>query len=53
MSETREEGLSALLHETRTFAPPEELAKEPEDPQAITMAAADPVSVEAPVAETE
>ena len=28
MSETREEGLSALLHETRTFAPPEEFAKE-------------------------
>ena len=28
MSETREEGLSALLHETRTFGPPEEFAKE-------------------------
>ncbi len=27
MSETREEGLSALLHETRTFPPPESLAK--------------------------
>ena len=28
VSETREEGLSALLHETRTFPPPEEFAKE-------------------------
>ncbi len=28
MSETHEEGLSALLHETRTFAPPVELAKQ-------------------------
>ena len=28
MSETQEEGLSALLHETRTFPPPEELAKQ-------------------------
>jgi len=27
MSEVREEGLSALLHETRTFPPPEALAK--------------------------
>ena len=27
MSETHEEGLSALLHETRTFAPPADLAK--------------------------
>ena len=26
MSERAEEGLSALLHETRTFAPPEDLA---------------------------
>ena len=38
---------------TDEIVSPEELAKEPEDPQAITMAAADPVSVEAPVAETE
>ena len=28
MSETHEESLSALLHETRTFPPPEDLAKE-------------------------
>ena len=28
MSETQEEGLSALLHETRTFPPPAELAEE-------------------------
>ena len=28
VSETREEGLSALLHETRTFPPPEEFAKQ-------------------------
>src|SRR5580704_10188996 len=27
VSEIREEGLSALLHETRTFPPPEDLAK--------------------------
>src|SRR5580692_11123051 len=27
MTERAEEGLSALLHETRTFAPPEDLAK--------------------------
>ena len=27
MSEDREEGLSALLHETRTFPPPDELVK--------------------------
>ena len=28
MSESQEEGLSALLHETRTFPPPEDLARE-------------------------
>ena len=27
MSEEREEGLSALLHETRTFAPPETMVE--------------------------
>ena len=44
MSETREEGLSALLHETRTFAPPEELAKEANaQPGIYAEAAADPI----------
>ena len=28
MSETHEQGLSALLNETRTFPPPEDLAKD-------------------------
>ena len=45
MSETREEGLSALLHETRTFPPPEELAKEANaQPGIYAEAEADPLA---------
>ncbi len=45
MSETREEGLSALLHETRTFAPPEDLAKEANaQPGIYAEADADPLA---------
>ncbi|MGD0747881.1 MAG: acetate--CoA ligase [Acidimicrobiales bacterium] len=45
MSETREEGLSALLHETRTFPPPEDLAKEANaQPGIYEEAEADPLA---------
>ena len=45
MSETQEEGLSALLHETRTFPPPEELAKEANaQPGIYAEAEADPLA---------
>ena len=45
MSETREEGLSALLHETRTFPPPEEFAKEANaQPGIYAEAEADPLA---------
>jgi len=45
VSETREEGLSALLHETRTFPPPEELAKEANaQPGIYAEAEADPLA---------
>ena len=45
MSETREEGLSALLHETRIFAPPEDLAKEANaQPGIYAEAEADPLA---------
>ncbi len=36
----REEGLSALLHETRTFAPPEAFAGKPQTPQPVIYAEA-------------
>ena len=43
MSETQEQGLSALLHETRTFPPPEDLAKEANaQPGIYAEAQADP-----------
>ena len=46
MSETNEEGLSALLHETRTFAPPAGLAKEANaQPGIYAEAEADPIGV--------
>jgi acetyl-CoA synthetase len=45
VSETREEGLSALLHETRTFPPPEEFAKEANaQPGIYAEAEADPLA---------
>src|SRR5579859_3693591 len=45
MSERAEEGLSALLHETRTFPPPEELAKSANaQPGIYAEADADPVA---------
>jgi acetyl-CoA synthetase len=45
VSETREEGLSALLHETRTFPPPEEFAKEANaQPGMYAEAEADPLA---------
>ena len=45
VSETREEGLSALLHETRTFPPPEDLAKEANaQPGIYEEAEADPLA---------
>ena len=45
MSETREEGLSALLHETRTFPPPEEFAKQANaQPGIYAEAEADPLA---------
>ena len=45
MSETPEEGLSALLHETRTFPPPESFAKEANaQPGIYEEADADPLA---------
>jgi acetyl-CoA synthetase len=45
VSETREEGLSALLHETRTFPPPEDLAKNANaQPSIYAEADADPLA---------
>jgi acetyl-CoA synthetase len=45
MSERAEEGLSALLHETRTFAPPEDLAKSANaQPGIYAEADADPLA---------
>ena len=45
VSETREEGLSALLHETRTFPPPEDLAKHANaQPGIYAEADADPLA---------
>ena len=44
MSETHEEGLSALLHETRTFVPPADLAKKANaQPGIYAEADADPI----------
>ena len=52
MSQTPEEGLSALLHETRTFAPPEELAKEADaQPGIYAEAESDPLAFWASQAE--
>ena len=45
MSEIREEGLSALLHETRTFAPSEEFAEQANaQPGIYAEAEADPLA---------
>jgi acetyl-CoA synthetase len=45
MTERAEEGLSALLHETRTFAPPEDLAKSANaQPGIYAEADADPLA---------
>ena len=45
VSEIREEGLSALLHETRTFPPPEEFAKQANaQPGIYAEAEADPLA---------
>ena len=45
VSDIREEALSALLHETRPFAPPEELAKEANaQPGIYAEAEADPLA---------
>jgi acetyl-CoA synthetase len=45
MSDNEEQGLSALLHETRTFAPPEALAKEANaQPGIYAEAHADPLA---------
>ena len=52
MSEVREEGLSALLHETRTFPPPEALAKRANaQPGIYDEAKADPLAFWASQAE--
>jgi acetyl-CoA synthetase len=52
MSEVREEGLSALLHETRTFPPPEGLAKRANaQPGIYDEAKADPLAFWASQAE--
>src|SRR5580704_13808677 len=52
MSEDREESLSALLHETRTFPPPEALAKRANaQPEIYDQAAADPLAFWASQAE--
>ena len=45
MRESQEQGLSALLHETRTFPPPEALAKDANaQPSIYDEAAADPLA---------
>src|SRR3984957_10142310 len=45
MTETNEENLSALLHESRTFAPPENLSKEANaQPGIYAEAASDPLA---------
>jgi acetyl-CoA synthetase len=52
LSEDREEGLSALLHETRTFPPPEALAKRANaQPGIYDEAKADPLAFWASQAE--
>src|SRR6516164_1660267 len=52
MSASQEQGLSALLHETRTFPPPEDLAKAANaQPGLYAEAAADPLTFWASQAE--